>query len=149
MAFSGLFQTQNRKPLCYNLSFWKQCIPSNEGLPRRYCYKGTFTQHTFLGQEAKEFYSLLTRIQKKRGLGNQEKYFFCHRVGREKERDSRVWIKGKWTELGLNENIVSFEKWEHPQFFGFQASNEEVPFLLLQFGSKPGSSGVINKISGC
>lgn len=32
----------------------------------RYCYKGTFTQHTFLGQEAKEFYSLLMRIQEKR-----------------------------------------------------------------------------------
>lgn len=41
----------------------------------RYCYKGTFTQHTFLGQEAKEFYSLLMRIQKKKGLETRKSNF--------------------------------------------------------------------------
>lgn len=52
--------------------FGSSASPAMKVYLGRYCYKGTFTQHTFLGQEAKEFYSLLMRTPKK-GLGNQEK----------------------------------------------------------------------------
>ena len=108
----------------------------------RNCSKRTFTWCMFLGQEAKEFYSCLGNVEKiKEGLETRKNKIFCQRVGRRSRRGiTRIWLKGRWTELA--NSILSFLKWEHPEYFGFQSSSEDVYFLPFQ------APWLTNKCSG-